>query len=113
MRRILMSLVCLTLAAQGVGSAAGSAVPPDIRGLVTVDDKPAANVVSGSTARRSRQDRRRCRCSISATSNFYPRVLAVQVGTKVEFPNHDRVFHNVFSFHNGKVFDLGLYPRAR
>jgi plastocyanin len=41
---------------------------------------------------------------------FAPRVLAVQVGTKVEFPNHDRVFHNVFSFRDGKRFDLGLYP---
>ena len=25
-------------------------------------------------------------------------------------PNSDRVFHNVFSFHDGKRFDLGLYP---
>jgi plastocyanin len=41
---------------------------------------------------------------------FSPRVLAVRVGTTVEFPNNDRVFHNVFSFHNGKKFDLGLYP---
>ena len=41
---------------------------------------------------------------------FAPRVLAVQVGTTVEFPNHDRVFQNVFSFRDGKRFDLGLYP---
>jgi plastocyanin len=41
---------------------------------------------------------------------FTPRVLAIQVGTRVEFPNDDRVFHNVFSFHDGKRFDLGLYP---
>jgi plastocyanin len=41
---------------------------------------------------------------------FRPRVLVVQVGTTVEFPNNDRVFHNVFSFHDGKRFDLGLYP---
>jgi hypothetical protein len=25
-------------------------------------------------------------------------------------PNNDRVFHNVFSFKDGKRFDLGLYP---
>jgi plastocyanin len=42
--------------------------------------------------------------------NFYPRVLVVQVGTTVEFPNHDRVFHDVFSFRDGKQFELGLYP---
>jgi plastocyanin len=41
---------------------------------------------------------------------FFPHVLAVQVGTKVKFPNNDRVFHNVFSYHDGKPFDLGLYP---
>ena len=41
---------------------------------------------------------------------FFPRVLAVQVGTSVKFPNDDRVLHNVFSYHDGKPFDLGLYP---
>ena len=42
--------------------------------------------------------------------DFSPSVLAVRVGTVVQFPNRDRVFHNVFSFHDGKRFDLGLYP---
>jgi plastocyanin len=42
--------------------------------------------------------------------SFSPHVLVVRVGTRVELPNNDRVFHNVFSFHNGKRFDLGLYP---
>ena len=41
---------------------------------------------------------------------FLPRVLGVPVGTRVEMPNNDRVFHNVFSFKDGKKFDLGLYP---
>jgi plastocyanin len=41
---------------------------------------------------------------------FAPHVLAVRVGTIVDFPNEDRVFHNVFSFRDGKRFDLGLYP---
>ena len=41
---------------------------------------------------------------------FAPHVLAVRVGTIVDFPNDDRVFHNVFSFKDGKKFDLGLYP---
>jgi plastocyanin len=42
--------------------------------------------------------------------SFSPQVLAVRVGTTVDFPNNDRVFHNVFSFHDGKRFDLGMYP---
>ena len=41
---------------------------------------------------------------------FTPRVLAAQVGSVVELPNNDRIFHNVFSYTNGKPFDLGLYP---
>jgi plastocyanin len=41
---------------------------------------------------------------------FIPHVMVVQVGTRVEFPNHDTVYHNVFSYRDGKKFDLGLYP---
>jgi plastocyanin len=41
---------------------------------------------------------------------FTPTVLVVRVGTAVEFPNNDKVFHNVFSFRDGKKFDLGMYP---
>jgi plastocyanin len=41
---------------------------------------------------------------------FLPHVLAIQVGTSVRMPNSDRVYHNVFSFRDGKRFDLGLYP---
>ena len=43
---------------------------------------------------------------------FVPRMLAVRVGTTVEFPNNDKVFHNVFSFRDGKKFDLGMYPKG-
>lgn len=41
--------------------------------------------------------------------HFDPRVLVVQLGSTVEFPNLDPFFHNVFSQFNGKRFDLGLY----
>jgi len=43
---------------------------------------------------------------------FIPHVLAVRVGTVVDFPNNDKVFHNVFSFRDGKKFDLGMYPKG-
>src|SRR5215210_2026585 len=42
--------------------------------------------------------------------SFTPHVLVVRVGTSVKFPNSDNVFHNVFSFKDGKKFDLGMYP---
>ena len=40
---------------------------------------------------------------------FTPHVVAVTVGTAIEFPNRDPFFHDVFSLYHGKPFDLGLY----
>lgn len=40
---------------------------------------------------------------------FVPALLPVQVGTRVEFPNEDDTFHNVFSYSKTKRFDLGRY----
>jgi plastocyanin len=40
---------------------------------------------------------------------FSPHVLPIMVGTTVEWPNNDRIYHNVFSMSDAKQFDLGLY----
>ncbi len=40
---------------------------------------------------------------------FLPHVLAVEVGTAVDFPNLDPIFHNAFSNYDGQVFDVHLY----
>lgn len=40
---------------------------------------------------------------------FLPHVLAIQVGTAVDFPNDDPFFHNVFSNYDGQVFDVQEY----
>lgn len=40
---------------------------------------------------------------------FIPSLLPIQVGTRVEFPNLDDVYHNIFSFSPPKRFDLGRY----
>jgi plastocyanin len=89
----------------------GAAVERQIRGVVRAAGRPAANVVvwleapggpAASDAKKVVLDQRQLK--------FSPQVLAVRAGTTVLFPNNDRVFHNVFSFHHGKVFDLGLYP---
>ena len=42
---------------------------------------------------------------------FVPMLLAVQTGTKVEFPNFDDTYHNIFSYSPAKRFDLGRYRR--
>ena len=41
---------------------------------------------------------------------FRPTLLAIEVGTKVEFPNEDDTYHNIFSYSPAKRFDLGRYP---
>jgi hypothetical protein len=42
--------------------------------------------------------------------NFVPHILAITVGTSVEFLNSDRTYHNVFSLSKANSFDLGRYP---
>jgi plastocyanin len=42
---------------------------------------------------------------------FVPHVVAVTVGSTVDFPNDDLIFHNVFSLSRAATFDLGRYPR--
>jgi plastocyanin len=82
----------------------------DVAGTTTVRGKPIADAViwldvpgaPTSALPRVVLDQRNL--------SFSPRVLAVRVGTTVEFPNNDRVFHDVFSFRDGKKFELGLYP---
>ena len=92
-------------------SVIGGTPPTSLRGTVYVGARPQADAVVWlesqgdiplSPARPAVLDQRNL--------TFEPRVLAVRIGTIVEFPNNDRVFHNVFSFHNAKRFDLGMYP---
>ncbi|MDB6129527.1 MAG: hypothetical protein JWM04_634 [Verrucomicrobiales bacterium] len=40
---------------------------------------------------------------------FLPALLPIQTGTRVEFPNLDNTYHNVFSYSPTKRFDLGRY----
>src|ERR1051326_5180315 len=46
---------------------------------------------------------------VQKNKSFHPSLLVIPVGGKVEFPNHDPFFHNVFSLFEGERFDLGLY----
>src|SRR3954467_12307595 len=45
-------------------------------------------------------------------ATFRPHVLPVMAGTKVEWPNEDEIYHNVFSISDAKQFDLGLYKKG-
>jgi plastocyanin len=42
-------------------------------------------------------------------ASFEPHVLPIVVGTTVEWPNNDDIYHNVFSMSEARQFDLQLY----
>jgi plastocyanin len=69
--------------------------------VVYVKDAPARQVAPMKVEIRQRHE------------NFIPRVVAVTVGSQVEFPNDDPIYHNVFSLSRARNFNLGRYPRGQ
>ena len=69
-----------------------------LEGQVDTNSIPSTNVTQVSTTRIAQHG-----------ALFSPHVLPVMVGTTVEWPNDDQIFHNVFSMSDAKEFDLGLY----
>ena len=49
------------------------------------------------------------RIVVQKDATFRPHVLPILLGTTVEWPNEDDIYHNVFSFSDPRPFDLGLY----
>ena len=70
---------------------------------VVVSLRPASAMVK--TSRESRHAQ-----MLQKDKTFRPHILAIDVGTTVDFPNADPIFHNAFSTYNGQIFDIGLYP---
>lgn len=69
---------------------------------VVVYLKPAAAAPAPGSSKHARM--------IQKNKTFVPHVLPIEVGTIVDFPNFDPIFHNAFSNYNGQLFDLSLYP---
>ena len=103
---ILLGLGCVAGARQAIVCASDDV----LAGTVRVKGRPQKDVVVWLEGGSPMPSGRRRIVLDQRNLQFTPRVLAVSVGTEVEMPNSDRVFHNVFSFHDGKRFDLGLYP---
>jgi plastocyanin len=107
-----MRAIAIALAAVGWLTVAMFAVDGlDVHGSVRAKGRIQPNTVVWLEAPHATPPRSAARVVLDQRNlHFYPRVLAVRVGTTVDFPNNDRVFHNVFSFRDGKRFDLGMYP---
>ena len=106
MHRLVFTSIVVALAATPV-----AAPLPDLSGTVRVSGKLQADAVIWIDAAGAPPPATPARAVLDQRNlMFSPHVLAVRVGTTVDLPNNDLVFHNVFSFHDGKKFDLGLYP---
>jgi plastocyanin len=82
-------------------SAPGLATTSELRNVVVyVKGAPSRPVTPARATIKQREE------------TFEPRVLALPVGSHVEFPNDDPIYHNVFSLSQVKSFDLGRYPRG-
>jgi plastocyanin len=77
----------------------------DLRNFVVYIDGPLTNAPT-PTNQLAHVDTKRVN---QEKASFTPSVLPVVVGTTVEWPNYDDIFHNVFSMSDAKEFDLGLY----
>ena len=74
---------------------------PDLRrGVVYLETAPRSAFDERDPGRAAMDQR---------NETFVPHVLAVMVGTIVDFPNSDLIYHNVFSLSRVKRFDLGRY----
>ena len=86
-----------------LGAHAPREAPDRKRSVVYLEMAPQAAFESPAPVRATLDQR---------NESFVPYVLAVTVGSTVDFPNSDRTYHNVFSLSKPRRFDLGRYPRG-
>jgi plastocyanin len=87
-----------------LGSSGARDLPDRRRAVVYLESAPGG-AFEDREPDRARMDQR--------NETFIPGVLAITVGTVVDFPNNDSTYHNVFSLSKAKRFDLGRYAQGR
>jgi plastocyanin len=78
---------------------------PDLRRSVVYLESAPSLAFPDPEPQRATMDQR--------NETFVPHVLAITVGTIVDFPNSDHTYHNVFSLRGPRPFDLGRYAAGR
>jgi len=119
-RRLIWVLASLWLFLPGRLSGAEGGATGIVKGTITIGGRPTSDVVVSVEG--LSQEQLKSQISKLQTKKavmdqrevkFIPRVLAVPVGSTVDFLNNDKTFHNVFSTSEAKRFDLGLYSPGR
>jgi plastocyanin len=87
-----------------LGMAAERDVSDRFRSVVYLDTAPRGAFEQPEGARAIMDQR---------NETFVPHILAITTGTTVDFPNSDRIYHNVFSLSKPRSFDLGRYAVGR
>jgi plastocyanin len=85
--------------------ATSMAMPPDVYKQAVVFLDPPPERLERPSEGHARMTQR--------NERFIPHLLAIPTGTVVDFPNDDRIYHNVFSLSKTKRFDLGRYAAGR
>jgi plastocyanin len=91
-----------------------------IKGTVTIGGKPASGAVVSIEGLSKEQLKNQMSLHKPQKGmidqrnlKFIPTVVAIMVGDTVDFPNHDKSWHNVYSKGGANDFDLGLYPPGK
>ncbi len=107
--RLRLAALTIALAMAGVVRVTTGSVTGVVRSVTRAGGSPALAVVYAEPID-SPAPRAPKRLTLTQKNKtFQPRVLAVPVGSTVEFPNNDGLYHNVFSLSSPQPFDLGLY----
>lgn len=114
-RRTLTILAVAACCFAGPGVSTGAATEGLVEGQITVTKNGAKKSSHGNVVvylegvPRTALDEQRKHAIKQQNLQFEPRVSVVVKGTTIDFPNADKVFHNVFSTSRPARFDLGLY----
>jgi plastocyanin len=73
----------------------------DMHDFVVYVDQPLAEKVTPPT--------NSLQMVVQKNASFTPHILPLLVGTRVDWPNRDDIYHNAFSMSDAKQFDLGMY----
>jgi plastocyanin len=121
-RGLLLSLLALALpGCATIGGARHGSTPSVVRGRVMATSEAASGAASprdavvyldAAQAIAARRSSAPTSVVVRVGRRFEPRVIAVSVGSKVRFENHDLLYHSVFSVSPIRRFDTGLFGPA-
>jgi plastocyanin len=105
----LAACACFYASSAVAGTISGTVSVVDKRGHKASDVAEAVVYLDGPKAR-TKPDKATITMKHKA---FSPHLLVVPVGSTVDFPNNDPIYHNAFSVSGENHFDLELYKRPK